>query len=1295
MHSGHVVANRFQLERLAGSGGMGAVWRALDRQSGQAVALKVIFNQGREHVVRFQREARLLAELEHPAVARYIDHGVTADGLYYLAMEWLEGEDLGARLSRGPLGIEHSLMLVGRVAEALAAVHARGIVHRDLKPTNVFLPGGDIDRAKLIDFGIARQADATYELTLTGSAIGTPAYMAPERVRGDLDVDARADLYSIGCLLFECITGRSPFVAQHPLSVLAKVLFEAAPRPSTFCPNIPPSLDLLVARLLAKNPAERPADAGEIAAELRMLSVVEGSMASGTGLPTPALTKSERRLVSVVLAAEMSAGKRGPPSARPQAMAGPARANDTMLSGHHATVVSGSKEALPVDLLAPAPPVRPRPAPPPTTPFHEVRQAAQSHGAVLEVLADGSVAAVVAGAGSPTDLAGNAARCALSIHALLPGAWVALATGWDVIAGTQAVGQVIDRAGALLDARVRHASDDPSSGRPVLIDQMTAALLGDRFETAAGGQGPTLLGAREPQDGGRKVLGKPTTCVGRERELRALEDLLDECAAEGVARVVLVTAGAGVGKSRLGYELIRRVEARSEPVEVWRAHGDPMHGGAPLGLIAQLVRRAAGLSEGEPLDPLEQRQQKLAARVARHVGEAARERVAEFLGELVGAPFPESPALRAARQDRAVMDEQTRRAWLDFLRAECEAQPVLIVLEDMHWGDRSTVEYIDAALRLLRHQPLLVLALARPGVREAFPDLWEEREATEMRLGELSRRACERIVREVLGDALPAAELGALVDRSAGNPFFLEELVRATVEKRPRGVPETVLAMMQSRLAALEPEARRVLRAAAVLGEVFWRGGVEALLGGGGQVPQLESWLLTLEKRELIVPRSESMLRGEPEFAFRHGLVRDAAYEMLTDADRALGHWLASEWLERVGGDEPAVLALVDQHVGRAAEEALALGNADGAAGHLARAARLRVRAGQFEGAIAAMTRAFELADVSRREPEQLGRWVEILSEAVSLARRAPSLAAASDRILSRVDAVSPLELRVRSRVELARALGATNQFRLSHDLLDAVFELALGHPDLLREALMVDLEVSCLQGQFARARRAALDLDALGPIDDPRALLSVALARATSGDRPGAMEALARSEAASTPGDRAAEAVRAKLLVMIELYTGDFRAAVRACERALELDRALGLRFDGVVNLHNLAYACVRLGDHERARSLFAESLEQADEAGYDRVAASNRMYIAYLDGVKGAGDARERLQALIARAEEQGYWHDVLQGRWAAAMLLKNARNDALARREFEDLLELSVRLGDPLLEKDARAWLDRAER
>jgi serine/threonine protein kinase len=224
MHPGDVFAGRFVLERLAGAGGMGAVWRALDRVSGEPIALKVILNPDEEQIARFQREERVLAGLEHPAIARHVDHGVTSDGRHYLAMEWLEGEDLAARLSRGALGVDESLALAECVADALAVVHGRGVVHRDLKPANLFLPQGDLGQVKLLDFGIARLSDATQGLTATGAAIGTPAYMAPEQARGEPGIDARADVYALGCVLFECLTGRPPFIAGHPLAVLASQL---------------------------------------------------------------------------------------------------------------------------------------------------------------------------------------------------------------------------------------------------------------------------------------------------------------------------------------------------------------------------------------------------------------------------------------------------------------------------------------------------------------------------------------------------------------------------------------------------------------------------------------------------------------------------------------------------------------------------------------------------------------------------------------------------------------------------------------------------------------------------------------------------------------------------------------------------------------------------------------------------------------------------------------------------------------------------------------------------------------
>ena len=199
-------------------------------------------------------------------------------------------------------------------------------------------------------------------------------------------------------------------------------------------------------------------------------------------------------------------------------------------------------------------------------------------------------------------------------------------------------------------------------------------------------------------------------------------------------------------------------------------------------------------------------------------------------------------------------------------------------------------------------QTFMVFALARPDVHETFPDLWRERNPHEFGLGDLSRKACERLVREILGQ-LPAEHVERLVVRSGGNAFYLEELVRAVSEGRADELPGTVLAVASARLEALEPETRKVLRAASVFGRVFRAGGVRALLGdaSAASLPQQIEKLL---RHEVIVRRSASKVTEDDELAFRHDLVREAAYAMLTDADRTLGHGLAGVWLEeeRRGG---------------------------------------------------------------------------------------------------------------------------------------------------------------------------------------------------------------------------------------------------------------------------------------------------------------------------------------------------------------------------------------------------------
>src|SRR5262249_49662727 len=161
-------------------------------------------------------------ELRHAGIVRYVAHGETPDGELFLAMEWLEGEDLASRLRRMPLTTDETVALGKRVAEALAIAHARGVVHRDLKPSNLFLVDNDVERVTILDFGIARLCDAA-RVTQTGAVLGTPGYMAPEQARGNDEIDPRADVFALGCVLFECLTGSPAFPGDHFMAILAKI----------------------------------------------------------------------------------------------------------------------------------------------------------------------------------------------------------------------------------------------------------------------------------------------------------------------------------------------------------------------------------------------------------------------------------------------------------------------------------------------------------------------------------------------------------------------------------------------------------------------------------------------------------------------------------------------------------------------------------------------------------------------------------------------------------------------------------------------------------------------------------------------------------------------------------------------------------------------------------------------------------------------------------------------------------------------------------------------------------------
>jgi tetratricopeptide (TPR) repeat protein len=728
------------------------------------------------------------------------------------------------------------------------------VVHRDIKPSNIFLRDGSIDHATLIDFGIARRRRGDRVLvTQTGVLLGTPEYMAPEQARGQTDVGPAADVFSLGCVLFECLTGRPPFVGDHVTAVLAKILFDDPPKLLQFRPDLTPQLEALVGRMLAREPGERIADGAAVVQALRALPTL-------TDLPAP------------------------PRAAAPLDGGGEQHFFSLVLAGEPTTL--GEQATLQANL------------PPPSD---ELTQSLRRLGADVEALLDGTLAAAFPPAAglAPGDRATLAVRCALLVKERRPGHLVSVATGRGIVSDGLPRGEGIDRAAALLRA------DAP----PELVraDRLTAELVGRRFELRPlGPDSFAVLGEHTSLDESRPLLGKPTPCVGREQELGVLEGALAACVDEQSARVVVVRAGPGMGKSRLRHELLRRAVARVEGLDVIVGRADLMRAGAAYGLIGAALRQRWSLGPCD--EPAEQRR-KLREALARELPAAAAERACEFLGEMCGVPCDEPSApMLAARRDPKLMLAQQTDAFIDLLRAACERAPVLLVLEDLHWGDAPSFALVDAALRVLADRPLLVVGLARPDIDEHFPNLWKARGVQDLKLAPLSRRAAERLIHHALGRDFDAEQVARLLDRSGGHPLFLEELIRAAAAGKHDGAPETVLAMLHHKLLRFDPGLRRALRAAATFGEVFWRGGLQALLGRDGPV-DVGPLLHALVEHELVVPQAGSRLAGEVEYAFRHALLREAAYSLSSAEDLARDHLLAARFLERSGERDPRVLA--------------------------------------------------------------------------------------------------------------------------------------------------------------------------------------------------------------------------------------------------------------------------------------------------------------------------------------------------------------------------------------------------
>jgi eukaryotic-like serine/threonine-protein kinase len=290
----HIIGNYRILSKI-GEGGMGAVYVAEHTLLGRRAAIKVLLGElshRQDLVTRFFNEARAASAVHHPGIVEIYDFGHHGDGYAYIVMEYLEGESLAARLRHaGTLGEVGAAALCQQIAGALGAAHARGIVHRDLKPDNIHIVRDpDIvtgERTKILDFGVAKLSSdhlAGKSMTHTGMVMGTPAYMSPEQCKGAGGVDHRTDLYALGCILFEMVCGRGPFVAETTGEVMAQHIYAQVPSPGSIRPVSEP-LAAIILRLLAKDPSQRFQSAEDVIAALH--GAVPSGMAARPSAATP------------------------------------------------------------------------------------------------------------------------------------------------------------------------------------------------------------------------------------------------------------------------------------------------------------------------------------------------------------------------------------------------------------------------------------------------------------------------------------------------------------------------------------------------------------------------------------------------------------------------------------------------------------------------------------------------------------------------------------------------------------------------------------------------------------------------------------------------------------------------------------------------------------------------------------------------------------------------------------------------------------------------------------------------
>jgi TOMM system kinase/cyclase fusion protein len=881
---GTVFAGRYEIVSKLGEGGFGQVFRARQLVTQHEVAIKVLRGlhaANQSHIARFQREMQLCAQLYHPHIVRLIDSGRVEPELLYTVFEYVPGQTLTEVLAHERvLPSWEATQLMLQVLDALACAHNSGVIHRDLKPQNIMVTSTGVRRNSLVlDFGLGTLPSENQEdmakITKTQEVLGTPTYAAPEQLRGE-KVTEKSDLYSWGLIFLECLTGQRAVDGPTLQAVIFKQL---GPEPIA----IPAWLEhhrlgRLLRRVTNKNPELRDVTAQSLMRELEACAAEGWPVNEAVErTPTPAVLPSahslppppegERRQLTAVCCSLRLSQEEG------EAM--DEEDLDKLLRSLHTSCT-------------------------------ELARSYEGHvGGVL-----GEWMLYYFGyPRAQEDDARRAARAALEMGVRMEQRAAELAREHkgrlEFRAGIH-TGLVISQEGrsgaglpALMGATPNLAVRLEGQARPgtLLASEATSKLLRGHFafEPVAGGpglSGPVFRVLHEYKKGQAASLLQEGQLYGRAQELDFLQQRWAQVVA-GNGQSILLTGEPGIGKSRLVQELIR--EARGTPHTALDCRCVPEGRNSALAPVVDLLERWLGL--GRDWTP-EQTISALEALLSQH-GFVLADVMPLFLGLLSvkgGADRYPPPDVSPQRAK-----EQTLDALLSLLFEMAQEQPLLLLVEDLHWADPTTMELLSQLVKDISGAPICLILTARP----EFSAAWAT--SHHLQLSRLDRKRVQEMVSGLTQDrSLPPEVMDKLLDRTDGVPLFVEELTRIIVESLPvKGetpsrsftlsqlvIPTTLRDSLMARLDRLGP-AKEVAQLASALGREFSYEVLKAI--AQREEPVLQHELKTLVDADLVHRR-----RGvrNPTYVFKHALIRDTAYESMLKPLRRQVHARIASTLE-------------------------------------------------------------------------------------------------------------------------------------------------------------------------------------------------------------------------------------------------------------------------------------------------------------------------------------------------------------------------------------------------------------